>query len=315
MKCENILSYDSSKGGTSHLRRHADGCSSCASTGTTSVTSFFKACSIPKAAKQHVTEKCVDFVCRDIRPFNAIEGEGFLELAQSLINVGVRYGQVKAADVLPDRTTVSNYIAKRAKEMKETVVIPHIKKHLNKWGGGVTTDMWTECHTQTPYITVTVHYITDDWQLVARTVATSEFDADLRHTGANIKMEFDKILTAAGVNINRVICVTDRGANMLAAFRDSCHISCSDYMINTVLTHVFDARTTLEKLPDVRALLAGTKELVRYLKKGGLMHLLGKTLKQEVPTRWNSMYIMLVSVKESYAEVEHILETKSEKFR
>lgn len=40
-------------------------------TGTTSMTSYiglFKACSIPKAAKEYITEKYVDFVCRDIRP-------------------------------------------------------------------------------------------------------------------------------------------------------------------------------------------------------------------------------------------------------
>jgi hypothetical protein len=192
VKCDSVLSYDSAKGGTSHLRRHADGCSAVsASSGTTSVTSFFKTSSVPTAAKTHITERCVDFVCKDIRPFTVVEGEGFLELAQALINVGVRYGQVNSRDILPHRTTVSNNVAKRAAELRESVVVPDIQKNLNKWGGGVTTDMWTDSQTQTPFITVTVHYITDEWVLVERTVATSEFSSDLKHTGANIKQEFD----------------------------------------------------------------------------------------------------------------------------
>jgi hypothetical protein len=315
-RCEKILSYDSAKGGTSHLRRHVDACAAAKQTaGTTSLSSFFKTTSIPKAAKDHITEKCVEFVCRDIRPFNTVEGEGFLDLAQALINVGVRYGQVNAADVLPHRTTVSNNVAKRAAELKESVVIPDILSYLNRWGGGVTTDMWTECQTQTPFITVTVHYITDEWALVARTVATSEFDPHLQHTGVNIKQEFDRILAKVEVNSSRIICVTDRGANMLAAFRGSPHISCCDHMINTVLSHVFDANKTLESLPDVKSLLTSGKDLVRYFKKSGLMSLLSKSLKQDVPTRWNSIHTLLVSLKESYSEVEHILEAKSERYR
>ena len=174
-----------------------------------------------------------------------------------------------------------------------------MKQVLNVWGGGVTTDMWTESHTQIPYITVTVHHISDDWNIIVRTVSTSEFDAELRHTGLNIKQEFDKILSAVGVDINRVICVTDRGANMLSAFKNSPHLSCCDHVINTVLTHVFDFNRILADLPDVRALLTSAKELVRYFKKSGLMKLLSKLLKQEVPTRWNSIHTLLSSVKES----------------
>ena len=72
-RCESVLSYDSAKGGTSHLRRHADACNE-KKTGTPSVASFFKSASVPKAAKDYVTGKCVDFVCKDIRPYNVESG-------------------------------------------------------------------------------------------------------------------------------------------------------------------------------------------------------------------------------------------------
>jgi hypothetical protein len=45
------------------------------------------------------------------------------------------------------------------------------------------------------YVTVTVHYINNDWFLVDRVLATREFDPDLRHTGANIRLEVLAILS------------------------------------------------------------------------------------------------------------------------
>ena len=95
--------------------------------------------------------------------------------------------------------------------------------------------MWTETHTQTSYITVTVHYIADDWTLIERVLAS---DADLRHTGTNIKQAMYAILTEYDIDTNKVVFVTDRGANVLAAMKDSKHIPCCDHMINTVLTSV-----------------------------------------------------------------------------
>lgn len=83
------------------------------------------------------------------------------------------------------------------------------------------TDLWMECHTQIPYITVTVHYISSEWAPVARTLITCEFDSQLKHTAVSIRQEFDKILISFEINSSRVIDVTDRGANMLVASKDS----------------------------------------------------------------------------------------------
>jgi hypothetical protein len=69
LRCKKVLTYDKVKGGTSHLRRHADNCNAKGLTSSsTPIDNYFKSCSVPLAAKQYVTEKCVDFVCRDIRP-------------------------------------------------------------------------------------------------------------------------------------------------------------------------------------------------------------------------------------------------------
>jgi hypothetical protein len=124
LRCKKLLTYDKVKGGTSHLRRHADNCNAkgLTSSSTPSIDNYFKSCSVPLAAKQYVTEKCVDFVCGDIRPFETIAGDGFIAMAQAFIGIGVKYGQASAKDVIPHPTTVSRKISDIATKLKETVV-------------------------------------------------------------------------------------------------------------------------------------------------------------------------------------------------
>ena len=311
-KCNKVLTYDSKKGGTSHLRRHADSC--IAGNSSTPITNFFKSSAVPISVKHGITEKCVEFVCKDIRPFEVVAGDGFKSLAQALIAVGVKYGQVALKDILPHPSTVSRRVDAVAAELKKDVVIPDLKSCVNKYGGAITTDMWTDTFTQTSYITVTSHYITDDWSLTERVLATQEFDADKRHTGENINASLMAILSSFEVDVEKTVFVTDRGANILAALKNYKHISCCDHMINTVLSHVFEAKG-MDDLPRIRSLLTASKELVRYFKKSGHMKLLPTSLKQEVCTRWNTMFYLLESVQKNYKEIAHILLTNNEMYR
>ena len=42
---------------------------------------------VPTVIKNSVTKKLVDLVCKDIRPFKIISGQGFREYSQELINI------------------------------------------------------------------------------------------------------------------------------------------------------------------------------------------------------------------------------------
>ena len=108
--------------------------------------------------------------------------------------------------------------------------------------------------------------------------------------------------------------VTDRGANVLTALKEYEHLSCCDHILNTILSHTFDARE-LDNIPEVRCLLSASKELVRYFKKSGKMKLLPTSLKQEVSTRWNTMFALLDSVLTNFDQIEHILRVQQEEYR
>ena len=154
--------------------------------------------------------------------------------------------------------------------------------------------MWKETYTQSSYITVTVHYINANWTLVERVLATWEFYLESRHTGANIREAVLKIFTEFNIPAEKLVFITDRGANVLAALKVYKHLSCCNHILNTILSHVFDSRE-LDNIPEVRCLLSASKELVHYFRKSGKMKLLPTSLKQEVSTRWNTMFALLDS--------------------
>jgi hypothetical protein len=188
IRCNTVLTYNSKTDGTSHLRRHVDCCQSkSGSSSCPGIGSFFKSIGVEASVKSGITEKCAEFACKDIRPFETVSGVGFIALAQSLINIEVKYVQVSASDVLPHPTTVSRRVNDVAEKLKKDVVQPEIEACIKKWGGASTTDMWNETYTQSSYITVTMHYITENWNLVERVLATREFDPESRHTGVNIR--------------------------------------------------------------------------------------------------------------------------------
>ena len=90
-KCGVLMMYDSKRTGNSALQRHVDRvCKTTDDAGgllQPSIAAFASSSrKIPLQDKQKMTEKCVAFCCKDIRPFRSIEGEGFRELAQQLIN-------------------------------------------------------------------------------------------------------------------------------------------------------------------------------------------------------------------------------------
>ena len=101
---------------------------------------------------------------------------------------------------------------------------------------------------------------------------------------------------------------------MIAAAHGFTRIDCSEHMLNAVLSHAFHPEK-LSETPDVRGLISGVKQLVRYFKHSGLKMQLSKNLKQEVSTRWNSTLTMLKSVEEVYDEVHHIVESRDEIYR
>ena len=117
--CVVLVKY-STESGTSGLKRHK--CKLNASENHAKVTSYVKR-KLPVGVKSLLTNKIARMCSQDLRPFAVVEGQGFINVVQELLDIGSRYGgSMLAEDVLPCARTVSRHVAGEYHKVKSLVV-------------------------------------------------------------------------------------------------------------------------------------------------------------------------------------------------
>jgi len=145
-----------------------------------------------------------------------------------MINIGAVYGSLSVDDLFLHPTTISRNVIKKAESVKSTLTFK-LKDIFQLVGGAFTTDMWTDDYRKISYISLTVHYIDENWQLKEQILAASKFP-DAKHTAEQIKKTILGILKnynlVPDITMKKFVFVTDSGANFIAAFRSLNHIPC-----------------------------------------------------------------------------------------
>jgi hypothetical protein len=132
--CDHIFKYNY-KTGTSALKRHK--CPSYEN--QPKITSYWTSKNLPTTAKDMVTKKIVNLVCKDLRPFEIIVGQGFREFSQEMIDIGSKFGSLQV-DNFSHSTTISRNIIKSADSIKKQIA-GNLKNIFELVGGAFTTDM------------------------------------------------------------------------------------------------------------------------------------------------------------------------------
>lgn len=212
-------------------------------------------------------------------------------------------------DALPHPTTVSRHIEGKAQALQSSVAM-EIKPIIETYGCAITTDIWTEDYHKTSFISSTIHYTSDDFVLVSRVLFAAPFENSMSKTGENIRNLLFQKLCAFGIDtsllVGRVVFVTDRGANVVAALRGYTRLNCNAHILNVILSSAF-APDVLAKTPELSELLTSAKKLVKYFKHSGLQNSLKTSLKQSIETRWNSNHDMLDSIMQQHGEISTLL--------
>lgn len=126
-------------------------------------------------------------------------------------------------------------------------------------------------------------------------------------SGENIKYKVIKTLTDFNCELSsKAIIVTDRGANMVSAFRACNHIFCINHLLNNAV------EKSIKETPEIAELCNICSKLVRYFKKSGINSKLQSTLKSFCPTRWNTIFYLLRSVEKNWVDISSILQEKNE---
>ena len=245
----------------------------------TTLTSFTKrATPLAEAHQQAITKKIAIMCALDLKPLSLVEGNGFKHFVHAL-NPQYR---------VPCRKTVSKYLDVIYEEEKS--------KLIEKIGGqsvSVTSDLWTSNAMQA-YITVTSHFITPDWKLNSYVLATRMTEE--RHTGSNIATEVESILREFNV-ANVTSLVTDNASNMVIAAKELKlpHINCFAHTLQLVIEDGLKIGQISKTLGAARKLVSHFSHSVLSInaliaKQDGNLKL---KLVQDVPTRWNSSFLMM----------------------
>jgi len=69
---------------------------------------------------EKLLKACVSMSVNDFQSFTTLEGRGFLELAQTLVDLTAKYGYFKVENPMPTRTTVSKKVTELSKDASDT---------------------------------------------------------------------------------------------------------------------------------------------------------------------------------------------------
>ncbi|KAK0145706.1 Zinc finger BED domain-containing protein 1 [Merluccius polli] len=219
---------------------------------------------------KRITKSIGKFIAMDLRPYSVVENEGFREMVHTL---EPRY-KIPCRRYFTD-TAIPTLYAETKSKVLDTLT--------NAGRVAITCDAWTSIATVS-YVTVTAHFINNDWQLVSLVLQTRAMYES--HTGANVADLLKKVASEWHLNDNDLVLVTDNASNMVVAAQ-------LGGFVHRAL-----------KLPALSKLLAKIRRIVSFFhrstvgahqleEKQKLLGLPCHKLITDVSTRWNSAYEMV----------------------
>ena len=174
-------------------------------------------------------------IAKDILPIRIVEKEGFKALAKAL---NLRYE-------LPTR----KYISKKAIPDLYSTTRASVKSQISATEYfAATTDIWSS-GTMEPYLSYTIYYISQDWQIKNHCLEMPYLPQD--HIGINIADALESILESWSLKSEQQVCITtDNGSNMIAAIDGLgwTHLSCFGHNLNLAVINALKDETRVMRI-------------------------------------------------------------------
>lgn len=289
-----------------HLRRHhknIDLSVKPTTTQTTLPSSFGIKLPSNSTRANAITRAVGVFIAADMRPYSVVENSGFRHLISVL---EPRYE-------IPSRTHLTaTVIPSMYNNVKEKVIEGLSSAHLV----ALTTDCWTSRATQS-FMTVTAHYINDDWEIQNPVLQTRPiYEA---HTSEHLAEVLREVVVEWKLDRqNSTIPVTtDNAKNIVNASNAaglSPHIGCLAHTVNLASQKGLGVNQISRLLGRVRRVVTffhrSTTAAAILKSKQDMLQLPPHKLVQDVITRWNSSYDMITRYLEQQAAVYSALAEK-----
>ncbi len=173
--------------------------------------------------------------------------------------------------------------------------------------------MWTSMN-NSPFLTVTAHFWCQQEEVLS-TKTIDCFQVDGRNIAERIAEEAKKVLEDFSILPKVLTSVTDNGSNIVKAMKDLqlCRIPCFAHTLHLAVSDTIKALPALKEVKEKASkVVALTKrrsqadqKLQEYQKNLGKPK--PKKLLQDVPTCWNSFFLMLERLKDEKDAVSLLL--------
>ncbi|XP_067825739.1 zinc finger protein 618 isoform X1 [Heptranchias perlo] len=264
--------------------------------------------SVLEKERQHVAEKLLRVMCADLKALTVINGKDFIKLAQTLVDIGARYGSFPVGDVLGDMNTLAlKHLPRMYNQVKVKVTCALGSNAC--WGIGVT------CHCQNvgseSYYILTAHQV-DGLQMKRYVLGIKEVDG--KETGEQVHQWVLNVLSEFVMSEMRTIYVTDSKVSSAALLKAGMCLRCSACALNSTVRSVLNERTLqAQNMPEVTELVSNCIQLMSSLEQGNVTPELSSLLEgQQVPCCWNSVADSLLLVHEKYDQIRELISGRKE---
>lgn len=236
-----------------------------------------------------IHQKIMKMIATYNQPFSRLDDIGFIELIGHIQPNYLIPSRRYFAEVLLPRTY--NEIKAGLKEDLLATNAPFVS---------FTSDIWTSQHANEAFVSLSAHWIDPEFQRKNAGLHAKHFPGS--HTGENIERMIRSMMVDWEIIKERQhILVRDGAANMALGTRltDLSSVHCFLHILDLVIRDsIFDQRAVIDLCAKVRRISShfshsalGCNELKKLQTEQGVKQPLITV--QDVPTRWNSTYMML----------------------
>ncbi|CAF0832632.1 unnamed protein product [Adineta steineri] len=183
------------------------------------------------------------FVVGGMHSFKSVEHSGLLNLAQTCVDLGARFGKIDIHDIWYGRKSIKDECYNRFILYKNEMV-KEMKKYAMNRTLSATTDLWRDDAIGRYYLDFTVFWIDHAWKLHHALLRCKHFQEQSK-TAINLWDEIESIFNEFYLILGDTPITTDEGANIKASLKDEIRLPCMAHRSSTTLETAWEATRTV----------------------------------------------------------------------